>query len=186
MSVREQEPMLRPLAMGAERANRPTGIVVFSAVLLLASFAFLLWSSSGVSAAERSLRRATTEASDVRRIAAEIERMNDAGSQATTEEAKYRPAPALLSTISASADAAGLAPRPRITPQRDDEQRDGALVRKNVQASVEGQEIGDVLRWIETVVRQVDGLYVSQFKVKPSRTTGWNIEVRFSRWELKQ
>jgi type II secretory pathway component PulM len=186
MSVRRQEPMLRPLAMAAERANRPTAIVVFSGALLAASLVFLFWSAKGVNAAEARLRRATNEAIEVQRVAAEITRMRDAGTQSTGEEAKYRPIPTLLSSISASADQAGLSTRPQITPQRDDTQLDGALVRKNIGARVSGQEIGDVLRWVETVLRQVDGLYVSQFKVTPNRTTGWNIELRFSRWELKQ
>jgi type II secretory pathway component PulM len=186
MSVRRQEPMLRPLAMAAERANRPTAIVVFSGLLLFAAVVFLFWSAKGVSAAEARLRRATNEAVEVQRVAAEITRMRDAGTQSTGEEAKYRPIPTLLSSISASADQSGFSTRPQIIPERDDVQLDGALTKKRIRATVSGQEIGDVLRWVETVLRQVDGLYVSQFKVTPNRTTGWNIELRFSRWELKQ
>ena len=186
MSIREHEPMLRPLAMAAERANRPTAIVVFSAVLLLAACAFLMWSAGGVSAAEQRLERASSEAAAVNDIAQRIELLRDQGEQPESQDAKYRPVSNLLSTISAASDRVGLSSRPRITPLRDDEQFDGALVRRNIAGRVSGEQIGDALRWVETVVAQVDGLYVSQFKVTPSRTTGWNIEVRFSRWELKQ
>lgn len=186
MSIREHEPMLRPLAMSAERANRPTAIVAFSGLLLAAAVGFLLWSANGVGAAERRLERAQSEATEVRRIAAEITRLRDTGAQDDTPDARYQRAPNLLSTLSSSADASGMTARPRITPQRSDEQRGGALVRQNVVASVNGQEIEAVLRWIESAVRQVDGMYVSQYKATPNRATGWNIDVRFSRWELKQ
>jgi hypothetical protein len=186
MSILKHEPMLRPLALSAERANRPTTIVAFTGVLLVAAFGFLLWSANGVGAAERRVERAKTEAADVQRVSAEITRMRSEESVTDTPDAKYRRNPNLLSTLSASADAAGLTPRPRIVPQKSDEQRNGALVRQNVSASISGQEIGDVLRWIESVLKQIDGLYVSQFKATPNRTTGWNIDVRFSRWELKQ
>ncbi|MGP1308699.1 MAG: hypothetical protein ACTS27_00690 [Phycisphaerales bacterium] len=178
--------MLRPLAMAAERANRPTAIVVFSVALLLGAVIFLLWSARGVNAAEQRLERAVAEAAAVNDVAAQIRRIREEGSQAAPEDAKYRPAANLLSTISTASDRIGMSTRPQITPQRDDEQLRGPLVRRNIGARITGQEIGDALRWIETVVGQVDGLYVSQFKVTPSRTTGWNIDVRFSRWELKQ
>lgn len=186
MSVREHEPMLRPLAMAAERSNRPTAIVAFSALLLIGATLFLLWSSSGVAGARQRLVRAARESGEVERLAAQITQVRQAGASAPAEDAKYARAPNLLSGVSAAADQAGLRTRPRIAPLRSDEQRDGALVRQNVQGSINGEEVGPVLAWIETALRQTPGLYVSQFKAVPNRTTGWNIEVRFSRWELKQ
>ncbi len=186
MSVLKHEPMLRPLALSAERANRPTAIVAFTAVLLVGAFGFLMWSAKGVGAAERRVERARGEAVNVALISEEIERLRTEETVTDTPDAKYRRNPNLLSTLSTSADVAGLSVRPRITPLKSDEQRNGALIRQNVSASISGQEIGDVLRWIETVLKQMDGLYVSQFKATPNRTTGWNIDVRFSRWELKQ
>lgn len=186
MSVRDQEPMLRPLAMSAERANRPTAIVAFSAALLLGATVFTLWAARGVGAAEARRDRAVSEAREVQRLASEIERTRGSAERAPAEDAVYRPLPTLLSTISSSADQAGLSPRPQITPQRDDEQLGGALVRKNILCRVSGQEVDAVFRWIEITLRQAEGMYVRDFKATPNRTTGWNIEVVFSRWELKQ
>lgn len=186
MSIREQEPMLRPLAMSAERANRPTAIVAFSAALLIGAVIFTLWASKGVAAAEARRDRAVNEARDVQRLASEIERTRGSAERAPAEDAIYRPLPTLLSSISSSADQAGLSPRPQLTQQRDDEQFGGTLVRKNIMARVNGQEMSAVLRWIETTLRQAEGMYVKDFKTTPNRTTGWNIEVVFSRWELKQ
>jgi hypothetical protein len=184
-SPRDREPMLAALAGAAERANRPTAVVVFCAALLLLATIFALWTGRQASAAERAyvsaagqLARAKAAADDIKRITAE--RAAGAG-----QTSVFDPEPRLLSSISNALPADKIqSTEIRFEPNKE-EIPGSPLVRQVVTCrSLQKLEIEPVFEWIAAALNAVPGLHITHFSMKPSRE-GWEITVKFARWELK-
>lgn len=179
---REHEPMLGALARSAERANTPTAMVAFCAALLLGSGLFAAWQHRDANHARAELRQQVVAAAKVRTLADQIKMVRAEQALGGGAAAAYEPKE-LLGAISRAAEGAKIVPPPSVRETR--EETTGPLTRKIVTANVRGHAMDHVLDWIRASVNDVPGLHVVQMTARTSPTDGWDIEIRFARWELK-
>lgn len=184
MIPREHEPMLHGLARSAERANRPTTLVVFSVLLLLAAVAFAGWNGMDARTARREYQRDAAQQREVERAIGEIRAMRAQRAQGTGSQAAFTPEASMLSKLAQAATAAGLTVPPQIQPPNREDTPGSPLVKQVVTARADGQEPAAVFEWLKKCLQDIPGLYVSQFALRPTRL-GWSVEVRFARWEIK-
>lgn len=182
MSLREHEPILAAMAGRAERANRPTAVVVFCTALLLAAVAFTAWASGRAAEAKREFRREAQTQAEVERLAGMIVEAREKKTRGEDESTVYAPETALLSKIGQAATRAQIDGIPRLRTNTES-LASSPLVRQVVTGTVENNEMDRVLRWITNALDEVDGLYVTEYTMKPTRR-GWEVTVRFARWEL--
>lgn len=183
MSAREHEIMLGAMASAAERRNKPVALVAFGAALLAGAFAFYGWNAGQARSARAAFEREAQAAQKVGMIADRIvfERENAA---VAGETDYYAPNPTLLSALASSATGAGLTKTPAFTQNTEDS--GGPIVRKTVTARISAEAVETTLAWVERALGEVDGLHVASFSLKSTRATGWEVEVRFARWETKE
>ncbi|MBL0921310.1 MAG: hypothetical protein IBJ10_04180, partial [Phycisphaerales bacterium] len=74
IAPRDREPMLAALAGAAERANRPTAVVVFCAALLALALLFASISRAGASEARRAYENEASQLAAAQAVGAEIKR----------------------------------------------------------------------------------------------------------------
>lgn len=184
MIPREHEPMLNGLARSAERANRPTALVVFSVLLLLAALGYAGWNWSDARAAAREFRRDAAQQREVERAIGEIRAMRAQREQGQGAQAAFAAEPSMLSKLSQAASIAGLTVPPQIQPPNREDTPGSPLVKQVITARADGQEPAVVFAWLRKCLEDIPGLYVSQFALRPTRL-GWSLEVRFARWEIK-
>ncbi|MGD9691332.1 MAG: hypothetical protein AB7G17_00655 [Phycisphaerales bacterium] len=184
MIPREHEPMLNALARSAERANRPTSMVVFTALLLLAAVVFAGWSAMGARAASREFQREAAQRREVERAVSEIKALQAQRTQGAGALAAFAPEASLLSKMAQAATASGLTTPPQIQPPNREEMPGSPLIKQVVTARADGQEPSAVFAWLKKCLEDIPGLYVSQFALRPTRL-GWSVEIRFARWEIK-
>lgn len=182
MSLREHEPMLAAMASKAERANRPTAVVVFCTLLLVGAVGFTIWSSGRASEARAAFRREAQAQAEVERLTTQIEEARERKSRGENELEGYSPETALLSKIGQAASRALIEPIPRLRTNTES-MTSSPLVRQVVTATVDDHEMEKVLAWITNALNEVDGLYVTEYSMKPTRK-GWEVTVKFARWEL--
>ncbi len=183
MSLREHEPMLAALAGAAERKNRPTAVVAFAAALLVGATAYSLWNMKQARAARRAYEREGQVSLKVSALAEEVRSAVESAKTHSADTDPYAPKE-LLSALSSAATSAGVTKPPSFVPTTD-ESPDSPLVKKIVVARLLGEPMSAVLAWIEKALAETPGLHVTQFNLKPTRS-GWDTEVRFARWEIKQ
>lgn len=183
MSLREHEPMLAALASGAERRNRPTSMVALCAALLVGAGAYALWSARSARAAHAAFVREAAASAKVEALAAQVVAIEDSLKSGPGDMGPYTPRE-LLGSLASAATSAGLTDTPSFNPTSE-ETADSPLVRKVIIARLLGKPLAPTLAWIEKALTDIPGLYVTQFNLKPTRQ-GWEVEVRFARWETKQ
>lgn len=182
-SPREHEPMLGALARSAERANTPTGMILFCAALLLAAAVFLITQARDASDARAAFRAQEASSAKVRALKAEIERVRAEQMVGTGSAQAYEPRE-LLGAIDRAAQEARL--KQPTNPRQTIEDAAGPLQRKVVNAGVRNEPAENVLDWINAAAKGTPGLHVAQINLRTSPNDGWDIEVRFARWELKK
>lgn len=180
----EREAMLAPLAGASERANRPTAMVVFCAVLLLASAAFASLSARDASAARRAFQTQQDQYAQVQTIAAQMRAIREQQDAAAQGDDAYAPEPRLLSQLQQTASQAGLATLGFSVEESREEAPGRPIIRRVVTYRLNGQEIPPVMAWIQEALRSVKGLFITHFSMKPT-ARGWDIQIKFARWELK-
>ncbi len=181
----DREPMLAALAGAAERANRPTTVVAFCAILLVVAAGFMFWSSGRASAAEKAYTIEARQLARAEAVAAEIRRINAEREAGANEGSVFDPEPRLLSSISGALPADRLQSTELRFEQTKEEAPNSPLVRQVVTCrSVRKLEIEPVFDWMTRALEAVPGLHIIHFSMKPARD-GWEITVKFARWELK-
>lgn len=183
LSPREHEPMLGALARSAERANTPTGMILFCTALLLAAAVFLFSQARDASAAKAAFKAQEASSAKIRALKADIERIRAEQLVGSGSAQAYEPRE-LLGAIDAKAQEARL--KQPTNPRQTIEDAAGPLQRKIVNANVRNEPVQKVLDWINAAIRDVPGLHVAQMNLRASPSDGWDIEVRFARWELKK
>ena len=182
-SPREHEPMLAALARSAERSNTPTGMIVFCAALLLGSAVFAFSQVREASAARSAFVSQQRARAEVLDLAREIKTFRAEETLGASSAKAYEPKE-LLAAIERAAQFAKLSPSPIVTDRKED--TPGPLQRKVVSAIVRGQPIESVFEWMAAAVAETPGLHVIGLTMRASVNDGWDIEVKFARWELKK
>lgn len=182
---RDREPMLAALAGSAERANRPTAVVVFCAVVLLVAVVFALLSRAKAAEARSAYDHEAGQLETARSVAAEIERINEERKNTTNAPGVFDPEPRLLSLVSGPLGAAGIqSTEIRFDPNKE-EIPGSPLVRQVLTCrTLVPMEAEPVFDWVQRALNAVPGLHIIHFSMKPTGQ-GWEMTVKFARWELK-
>lgn len=181
---REAETMLSALAANAERANRPTAVVVFCVAALGAALIFAGWSFSAARGATRAFNRSIEEHRNVEQLASLLERLRSEQEQAQDRPDAYAPETRLLSTISQAAPRAGIDRTPQITGSQETV-AGSPLVRQIVAAQIDRQPVEAVTEWITIALRDIPGLHIVSLTMRPT-INGWQFQIRFGRWEYSE
>lgn len=184
MRDRETETMLGALASNAERANRPTAVVVFCVVALGAALVFAGWSFSAARAASRSFHRAIDEHRNVEKLAALLDHYRVEQARERDRPDIYAPETRLLSTISQAAPRAGIDRTPQITGSQETV-AGSPLVRQIVTAQIDRQPVENIAEWITIALRDIPGLHIVSLTMRPT-INGWQFQIRFGRWEYSE
>lgn len=182
--LRDREPVLAALASGAERANRPTAVVIFSALLLLVVTIFALMSVRDASRARALYVWEAGNRAQVETVADQIRLVRKEEEVRKNQPDAFAPEPRLLSAISSAGSAAGLPPSLLRIEEGREEVPNSPLVRRTVTARLDGQPIEPVFEWLQGSLQAVSGLHIIQLSLKPT-PRGWDLTVKFARWELK-
>lgn len=170
-------------AARAERANRPTYLLVGAAVLLLVSTAALLWSWKAKASAESQLELELGLGQQFVDAAKQLHGLDAAPKSGPRAN---DPIADMNSRMQAAATRAGIAKDTTskliAAPGRDNT-RSGNAVRKRFQyTNVREPTLEPLINWLTTAVEEVPGLKVYSLTVKPD-PTGWIMNVTFTRWE---
>ncbi|MCB9838614.1 MAG: hypothetical protein H6813_04680 [Phycisphaeraceae bacterium] len=178
-----QELELQALSRAAERKNQPRLLTFLGVVLILIAgfYAF-----SGYSATQSAFDKARGKADISAKLDPRIARYNallQSGGEAGLEE-RFPVNTRIRSTLETSADLLGLElPTP---PQRTERMGlDYPLQRQIITANLTDAPLDATLKWINSATRSIDGLYVAGVEFSPT-PAGWQVEVRFARWEVVQ
>jgi len=182
--TRDVETMLSALASSADRANKPTAVVVFCVAVLGASLIFAMWSMNAAGAASRDYERTLREYANVERLAQVLEHIQRERAESGDEPDIYAREPRLLSTISQAAPMAGIDRTPTITGSRET-MPGSPLVRQIVTAQIDRQDVASVMEWITIALRDIPGLHIIRLTMRPTNN-GWQFQIRFGRWEVQE
>ncbi len=179
----EDRSELSGAAASAERAARPTHLLVLAGLLLVVAAVALLMSWTRLSSANRTLAFQMRLAEDMSADVAALKQLREAstsdGPTASDEVLTIR------SRISQAAVGAGIKNASNLTPESDraNPQRAGTnSVQRLFKYTVQDEELKALLEWLHKAPQQVPGLEVYQMKLTP-RATDWQLQVTFSRWE---
>lgn len=166
-------------AEAVARANRPTHLVFFAALVLGVALvvAILAWRADA--GAGRSLRNRVAELTQIRDRADRLAtlRAQLAGSPA---EDRNRPIPDLLSTMGALAREAGLSDPPAV-PSTDNDPFEGAR-RVSYTYTVRDESVENLVGWVELATERIPGMHTRRITLKP-QANAWTMDVTFARFE---
>ncbi|MBL0926798.1 MAG: hypothetical protein IBJ11_03990 [Phycisphaerales bacterium] len=183
------EAQLAALAAAADRANRPTGMIVLTALLAGIGLAFLLVSLAAYSRSKSEYRVNFETATRTRKLLADIDSLR----QLRPDVNKlYPPTNFMTANISEVAQqvwgSAALSSvrigDAQISPLPFSEGVD----RATVQCVIDSQPLEKILRWIDEVPKHkgfMDGghkVFVSQFTVQPSGP-GWQANINYTMFQ---
>jgi hypothetical protein len=167
---------LATAAAGAERANKPKTLIVIAGALLAVAVIATGMALSSRLAAQRKLDTERGRATEMVTLAAKLKQLNEAsaGGKRTGRITL------LPTTLNQAARAAGIKTDPVMRNMPDS--RNGDVVRKKMEYDVRDESLEAILRWIDSATKQVQGLEVFSFNVKPESQV-WHAKVTFSWWE---
>jgi len=175
----EERDELATSALLGERRNRPVYLVVLAGVLAAGALIALISSAivSGRALKERS--RQLDMLGRTQQLAAELDAMRARESTDGADD-PYERNPDLLTRIEALAKQAGMA-KPALPVEGSNGR--GALHQVLLQyKQLRDDDVGRVISWITSVVREIPGVEVYKISIRPLPTQ-WQIDVTFSRWE---
>ena len=176
-----QELELQALSGAAERRNQPRLLILLAVILILIA-GFYTFSGYGSAATAR--ERAQRQAVNAVQIDAQLDRYN-ALTQGGAESGLVTRFPVndrIRSTLESSADIFGLE-IPVVTQRRERAGLDYPLQRQIITAQLSDAPLEPTLKWINSATKNIDGLYIAGVEFSPS-PAGWQIEVRYARWEV--
>ncbi len=171
-------------ASAGERANRPTFLIVGAGLLLAAAAVYTLISLVSWGGQRTALEREVSQTAQYREAIAEYKK--------TAEQAAARifdPDPAVGAKLESLMDAAGLGRVPVAV-----EDGAGAIAKgakqKQYRATLTDQDPEPVLKWIDLALHNgaISGLSLAYLDMRPGKPMpngyiGWNVTVKFTRWE---
>lgn len=172
----EERDDLATAALLANRRNRPRGTVVLAAIVAGIAAIALLVSLASVAGAAGAHAKRLRQLERTQELVARhrgLEMSGDPGGQ-------FDRNPTLLSTMEQLAIRAGL-DKPAV-PSRTPEGRGPIQETRIKYNTFRVDDIENVMRWIDSVVTEVDGVRVHELRIDP-QPTSWTVDVTFSRWE---
>jgi len=170
-------------AARAERANRPTYLLIGAAVLLMVALAALLWSWQARSVAESKL---STELALGQQFVEAAQRLGDVNATPKSGPSASEPIADLGSRMQALATRARIAKETvtkLIAPASRENVRSGSAIRRKFQyTNVREPTLEPLINWLSFAVDEIPGLKVYSLTIKPD-PTGWIMNVTFTRWE---
>jgi len=165
----------------AERANKPTILLLLACLVLAGAFIFLMASVSRLSDArgELAMRRENAEQMSV--LVAQLKQMRDFSTEAAPMV--QDPDPQILSRISQVAANAGLANPLRVptTPPKT-VSRDGTVQRSKWLYKFTDPSLAAVMRFATLAEREIPGMRVHAIRLTPQNEV-WSVELTLSRLE---
>lgn len=176
-----QELELQALSGAAQRRNQPKMLIFLAFVLILIS---AFYAFSGFSAASSAKVRAQRQVDTDNQLDPRIERYNEltqGGAEGGLDE-RFPVNSRIRSTLETSADVFGL-DSPTVAQRPERAGLDYPLQRQIITANLSDAPLEPTLKWINSATRNIDGLYVAGVEFSPTKS-GWQVEVRYARWEV--
>lgn len=170
----------------AERRNRPTGLIIVAALVLLAAFIYLLYAGAQRRDAAQTLVAAEAAHQELIDLEARIEAYQDDEAQRALRR-RYAPVMSTIrSRLESLARESGFTDTLPQLGQISSERRlglDSPLLLRTITATIVEGDPQIALDWIQTATDRVNGLFVSGLTLSPVQG-GWRITVQLSRWEI--
>jgi len=179
----DERAQLSLTAHKAEKAAKPTHLLVLAGSLLLVATLALMSSASKLSDATKSMNFQNRLAEDMVAEVATLKQLRDAStSSGPTAGDELN---TIRSRISQAAAGVGIKNADKLLPDSNqaNPQRPGAnSVQRLFKYTVQNDTLGPLLEWMAAAPQQVPGLEVYQLKLTP-HNNDWTLNVTFSRWE---
>ncbi len=176
-----QELELQALSGSAERRNQPKLLIGVAALgILIAGF----YAFSGFNAAASAKRKAVNKANTAAQLDGLIARyneLNQGGSESALNE-RFPVNDRIRSTLETSADFYGIETS-SVSQRTERVGLDYPLRKQNVTANLIDVQLEPTMKWINSAMKNIDGLYVAGVEFSPT-PSGWQVEVRYARWEV--
>lgn len=165
----------------AERANKPTILLLLACLVLVGAVIFLMSSVSKVSDARGNLASRRANAEQMSILVAQLKQMREYSVEAAPMV--QDPDPQILSRITAVAANAGLATQLRVpvTPPKT-VSRDGTVQRAKWQYKFSDPSLAAVMRFASQAERDIPGMNVHAIRITPQNEQ-WAVELTLSRLE---
>lgn len=176
-----QELELQAISGAAQRRNQPRFLLFLAVILLLVS---VFYAYSGLNASKKAHQFAARKAAVAVQIDGKIAQYNtlNQGGPEGGLETRFPVNSRIRSTLESSAEIFGLE-TPTVTQRPERAGLDYPLRRQIVTAQLSDAPLEPTLKWINSATKNIDGLYVAGVEFSPT-PRGWQIEVRFARWEV--
>lgn len=164
----------------AERANKPTMLLLLAMLVLAGTFLFLLTSVSRLSEARGDLASRRSNAEQMAMLVAELKQMRDYSSEAAT--LVHESDPQIMSRISQVAASAGVQGLPLPTSLPDITAKDRPVKRVRFSYQISNPSLAPVMQFLSQVEQQIPGMRVYAIKITPDKER-WSVGVTLSRLE---
>ena len=179
-----QELELQALSGASQRRNQPKVLTMLGVLLILIA-GFFAFSSFGASTdAKKKAQRRSTSAIEIEGLIDRYNTLTQGGSEGGGLGQRFPVNTRIRSTLEASAENLGI-DRPTITQRAERAGLDYPLQRQTLTTQISDAELKPTLKWINSATKNIDGLYVTGVEFSPT-PGGWQIEVRYARWEVVQ
>ena len=182
----QTEVELAAMAFTADRANRPTWLIVGAMVLLIIGLGYSLLQIAALSDAREDLARA--QRMNVQ-IDQEIDRYQSLMQQEREEDRRWRPLPNMASDLVKIAEARNLFE----TEPRVDQRKERSLGQLApdftswyVECRVQSEPLQAILTWVDASLESpfLRGVFLSRIELIPN-DTGWTANLRFRSYQKK-
>lgn len=177
------------LANQADRANRPTTLVVIAGVILLAALIYLVIGLQTSIGARESLRAASNTQYNTARQLSEIEKAKTTGPDLEIYSGSAALMPTALNKIASEVwgETSGGRTFIRIdaSPDKKPLNENPSLLRSTVNCTISNQPIEQILEFLKATDtdERMAKAFVSRLRLTPT-PQGWNAEIEFRRYEL--
>lgn len=166
-------------ASARAQRNRPKGVLLIGALVLLAGVVFMLVGRSTLKSAQADRKRELNTAQSVVVQKARLER--HIGSQ--SGPSPFDKVPNFTTLAREAAGSVGLSPAPTLTRETSTTPQNGILEREYRYERVTSANIEALISWVAQVRSMVPGVEIRSMDIQPQRTQ-WQLSITFVKPEL--
>lgn len=166
-------------AAARAQRNRPKGVLMLGALVLVLGVVFMLAGRSSLNSALGERRRELGTAQSVAMQRARLERHE--GSQAGPSP--YEKVPNFTTIAREAAASVGLSPAPTLSRESSNPPQDGILEREYRYDRVQSADIEALVSWVTQVRSMVPGVEIRNLDIQPQRTQ-WQLSITFVKPEF--
>lgn len=166
-------------AAGRERRNRPLGLVIVAAIVLVGCAIFAVYAIGSRASSRGGLVRAQQ---DQAKLGAMIEQWKALSRTQSDSPLIGQPNAFKASKMEELATRAGMKTKPNTPRSIEDKTRTGIVVTRHIYTEVRDEHLKALVEWMRSGCAEIPGLELEAMTLKPE-PSGWKLDATFRIWE---